>query len=210
MARGAAVCGLLCILASCVVAPLRAQDRQARFEARVGVPLHRHAVLTLGTDLRAADAASNRRTRGEIGVALPWAPARWLEVEPHYRYILDDGVEHRFAMEATASARPGRAAVENRARVERRVEEDERSTRFRNRVRLAVPAAPRDGAEWFAWNEAFYTWPGRRWTRNVTAAGIGAPLGRGIDVELYYLFQRDYFDAPRDQHGVALELDWDL
>ena len=208
--------GVLCVLAA-GTAPLHAQsDRQARLEAQAAVSLHRHVVLTLGTDLRAAEAAGNRRVRGEAGVALPWTLAPWLEVEPRYRYIVNDepggevGEEHRFTLEAEAAARAGRAGVENRARVERRLEEDERSTRFRNRLRLSLPSALRAGAEWFAWNEAFYTWPDRRWTRNVTAAGHAAPLGRGVEAGLYYLFQRDYFDTPRDQHGIAMEIEWEL
>ncbi len=196
-------------------APLHAQssDRQARLEVRADVPVHRHVVLSVGTDLRAADASANRRVRGEAGVGLPWKPASWLEVEPRYRFLANadpNSVEHRFTLQAEASARPGRVGVENRARVERRIEEDERSTRFRHRLRLALPAPIRDGAEWMVWNEAFYTWPDRRWTRNVAAAGLAAPLGRGADAELYYLFQRDYFDDPWDQHGIALEIDLDL
>lgn len=210
--------GCLVLLAACR-APLHAQsspDRQARLEAQVEVPVHRHVVLTLGTDLRAAEADANRRARVEAGVALPWKVAPWLQLEPRYRYLVnseigaDSGAEHRLSLEAEASARPGIVGVENRARMERRIEEDERTTRFRNRLRLALPSTLRDGAEWFAWDEAFYSWPDRRWTRNVAAAGLAAPLARGLGAELYYLFQRDYFDAPRDQHGIALELEVEL
>ncbi|HEX2191533.1 MAG TPA: DUF2490 domain-containing protein [Longimicrobiaceae bacterium] len=214
---GAAACLAALLLAHAPASrPLRAQaaDGQGRLEVEATVPVHRHAEIVLGADLRAAEAASNRRARFEAGAAFPWEVAAWLRVEPRYRFLADaadDGVEHRYSVEALVSAAAGPLEAESRSLLERRFEEEGRTTRYRNRLRVGAPLGGRgSGTEWFVYDEVYYGWPERAWTRNVAAAGLARALARELDVELAYLLQRDFGDSPRDAHALAVEVDWTL
>ncbi len=175
-------------------------------------PLSESTDFLLSTGIRYSDRLGHLNYRRiTTGFAFRWG--KFFTFEPYYQYSVSDSFsgrirhENRLAFATTVGAPWRRWNISDRNLGERRLREDLRSWRYRNRVELRRSiAAVRKQWSVFTWDEVYYSSRAGRWYRNRLALGVGRRLSNRISADVFYVHQNDGYSRPGDLNGLGLTL----
>lgn len=145
-------------------------------------------------------------------VETPTKMSRHLTLTPGYAFIAAPPIagrkyrEHQLRFDATLRLPFNRFTIDDRNLFELRFRRGlNEVTRYRNRLRINYPLKIRNvPLRLFAYDEAFYDWGARGWTRNRAAFGVGKTFAQRFTGEASYIRQNDR--GRRDTNAIFISL----
>lgn len=139
---------------------------------------------------------------GMVEARVTVSPHLQLTAAPTIVLVEKGDTEHQLRAAATLSLRLGPISLDDRNMW---VFSDAGTTRYRNRLRLTVPAEVGGRVLRFqAFEEAYYDEGGRGWFRHLRGAGIGFDVGRSVSADAYWTVLDDDHRPADDMFLLVL------
>ena len=214
---------LILMIVACAPHGVRAQsqvpqiDDQLWTDVQLTVPLNKQFDFLLQGTVRLGGDVSTLVDQ-RIGTGFNFKATRYLtfnELYLHREARPANGRqerEERLTLGATVRIPIGKYTASARPWLERRWREPQvDSWRFRERVQLEHPFAINKAKfTWFVYDEVYYDFAAKAWTRNRVAIGASHAFNKHFTADLFYLKQNDRRTRPAEVNTIGTALRFKL
>jgi hypothetical protein len=172
-------------------AGLRASEWEYRARMEFTGPVEEHLAIRMMSEIRSQSGFhSHKESHFDLG--LEWTFSKWLGIAPYYRNVtLKKGsvwvVEHRPHLNLTLKWSALGMRLSDRSRLEYRMIESTRRTRYRNRFMVSLPPVLSTRISPHASTEPYYDFDSGRINKNRLIAGFDLKVWGPASLKLEYV-----------------------